>query len=201
MNMTNQFDVIDQALPFNMAEYAELAKTINRAAIAHDGQYRKDKITPYFTHVLRVQSFIYRYITTDLITNQIALLHDTIEDTNITYDCLLSEFGSEVAWGVYELTKDTLLSKESQRKAMMAQCLHASNRAKIVKASDRIDNLSSAPFSFSKHGFLKYLEEAQELHDVLIQNIDDGKILVRETYRAMEYLQSVINTVKQEFGE
>ncbi len=42
-----------------------------------------------------------------------ALLHDTIEDTDITYDDIYTEFGVDVAEAVDALTKDKTLSKKS----------------------------------------------------------------------------------------
>ena len=43
---------------------------------------------------------------------QLALLHDTIEDTKTTYEEIQNLFGSIVADGVKALTKDTALEKE-----------------------------------------------------------------------------------------
>jgi (p)ppGpp synthase/HD superfamily hydrolase len=42
---------------------------------------------------------------------QCALLHDVIEDTDITFERVDAEFGAEVAAGVLALTKNSMLDK------------------------------------------------------------------------------------------
>ena len=61
------------------------------AAFAHEGQV--DKVgQPYITHPLAVSA----KVTTDL-EKTVALLHDVLEDTFVTYDTLNNLFGSEIA--------------------------------------------------------------------------------------------------------
>jgi len=68
---------------------------------AHDGQTRKDKKTPYFEHVKEVASRVSGW---DLKT--VAILHDTIEDTVITAEDLLSVgFPKKIVAAVVALTK------------------------------------------------------------------------------------------------
>lgn len=213
--MNDQFKIINGALglydgiKLDIASFSALSEAISFASIAHDKQYRKDGITPYITHPLRVQVFIYSYITKDITTNQIAILHDVIEDTKYGYSDILDRFGSKVADGVLSLTKDSSLSKEDRKNQMLENCFKASNSSKIVKAADRIDNLSSAPYAFTRRGLLYYIEEAYELYNVLVKspnihqshNGDWGCKLSNQVIKSNEYLKRTIDFVKENFGE
>jgi (p)ppGpp synthase/HD superfamily hydrolase len=72
---------------------------------------------PYVVHLSNVAMEI--LIASQNTTNfnlssaiQIALLHDTLEDTSATYEELEDEFGKEVAKGVQALTKNDKLPKK-----------------------------------------------------------------------------------------
>src|SRR5438445_2992131 len=91
------------------------------AARAHRHQIRKDGQTPYASHVFRV-CLILRHVfgIADERVLTVALLHDTVEDTNTDYDELNEEFGTQVAGWVATLSKDKRLSEEEREAAYMA---------------------------------------------------------------------------------
>ena len=87
-----------------------LIRTANFAAIAHTSQKRKDpQGTPYINHPIGVCQLLCEAGVTDLIILQGALLHDTIEDTSITFEDISQEFGQDVATLVQEVTDDKSL--------------------------------------------------------------------------------------------
>ena len=68
------------------------------AARAHAGQVRKDGVTPYFAHPVRVAMIVREVFgCDDEVALAAAFLHDTIEDTRTDYDDLLGAFGPRVA--------------------------------------------------------------------------------------------------------
>ena len=82
--------------------------TINRynqaflfASKAHRKQYRKGTGTLYFVHPFRVSLAV-----DTLRAKTIALLHDTVEDTDTTIDTIRAVFGDSIADGVALLTHD-----------------------------------------------------------------------------------------------
>lgn len=75
-------------------------KALKFANFKHKGQFDKAGIE-YILHPLEVS--MSEYITNDT-QRAIALLHDTLEDTDTTYQELLDEFGLEIAEGVYILS-------------------------------------------------------------------------------------------------
>jgi len=92
---------------------------------------------------------------------QCALLHDTIEDTEVTYDNIKSEFGSEVANGVLALTKnETLSTKREQMLDSLLRIKEQPIEVWMVKLADRITNLSAPPAYWDKEKRINYREEA-----------------------------------------
>lgn len=97
-----------------------------------------------------------------------AILHDTIEDTEASFEAIEAKFGKQVANGVLALTKNEQLA---DKRAMMLDSL---NRIKkqpkevwAVKMADRISNLYAPPFYWTNDKKLKYLGEAKLIYDAL----------------------------------
>jgi len=116
-------------------------RAVSFAARAHDGQFRKDKVTPYIAHPFRVAMTV-RHVfgSEDVTALAAALLHDTIEDTTTDYDDLLAEFGREVADAVAALTKDMRMEEAKREQAYDQQLANASWQARLVKLADAYDN-------------------------------------------------------------
>jgi guanosine-3',5'-bis(diphosphate) 3'-pyrophosphohydrolase len=113
------------------------------AARAHQGQLRKDKQTPYVSHVFRVC-----LILRDLFGFDdprmlcAALLHDAVEDTTTDFDDLAEKFSPEVALWVALLTKDKRLPEAEREVAYLRGLQEAPWRVKACKLADVYDNLS-----------------------------------------------------------
>ena len=69
------------------------------------------------------------------------LLHDLIEDSDVTIEDIESNFGKEVASIVKANTKNGELSEEKRHEEVLKRCIETSEAASIVKAADIIDNL------------------------------------------------------------
>ena len=113
---------------------------------AHGTQVRKYTGEPYITHPVAVANLVAsRTIDCEMICA--ALLHDVIEDTDVTYDDLMEVgFGRGIAELVLELSDVSELSDGNRdtRKAIDRQhTSEASSRAKTVKLADLIHNSSS----------------------------------------------------------
>ena len=65
------------------------------AAEAHQGQMRKGTQIPYITHLLTTMNYCLQ-LTDDKDVLMAAILHDTIEDTDTTYEDILHHFGSRI---------------------------------------------------------------------------------------------------------
>lgn len=113
------------------------------ATKAHAGQTRKFTGVPYITHPVAVAKIakdaVSKFETTfskDLL-EAVALLHDVLEDTAVTYDELLHVFGKDVADRVRILTK---VPGETYLQAILRA--KGDDVTKIVKLADNIHNSS-----------------------------------------------------------
>lgn len=99
---------------------------------------------------------------------QMAILHDTIEDTTVTFEDIEAFFGSRVAIGVQALTKNSNISNKAER---MLDSLNRVNvlekEVGIVKLADRITNLQAPPSHWSKEKIQKYCDEAKVIASAL----------------------------------
>lgn len=99
---------------------------------------------------------------------QVALLHDTIEDTQTDFDEIKNEFGERVALGVKALTKNDALSTKKQKMMDSLNRINALDKeVGMVKLADRITNLQAPPDRWSKEKISDYLEEARIINNVL----------------------------------
>lgn len=112
---------------------------------AHKGQFRRSG-EPYITHCLSVAEIL-ADLKLDYISIAAALLHDVVEDTNITEEELSEKFGSEVTRLVKGLTKIAELRLESRedrqaenfRKMLLS--MSEDLRVILIKFADRLHNM------------------------------------------------------------
>lgn len=149
---------------FSQENYIEI---LNFAAIAH-GEQKTPKDLPYIAHITCVAMEVINACEKSSLDEEkanlaisCALLHDVIEDANITYDELYMKFGEKVANGVEALTKDkTLASKQEQMKDSIERLLTQPYEVQMVKLADRIINLGIPPKHWDNDKIKKYQKEA-----------------------------------------
>ena len=149
---------------FSQENYIEV---LNFAAIAH-GEQKTPKDLPYIAHITCVAMEVINACEKSSLDEEkanlaisCALLHDVIEDANITYDELYMKFGEKVANGVEALTKDkTLASKQEQMKDSIERLLTQPYEVQMVKLADRITNLGIPPKHWDNDKIKKYQKEA-----------------------------------------
>ena len=122
-----------------------MTKAFEVARLAHSQQKRKSG-EGYINHPLAVAKIV-ADIGLDETTVAAALLHDAVEDTEITVADVEREFGAEVAAivdGVTKLERIQFDSKEAQQAATMRKMLVAMAkdlRVLIIKLADRLHNM------------------------------------------------------------
>ena len=128
--------------PYDLEKITQAYKVAEQA---HEGQLRTSG-DPYITHPLAVAAILLDYcMDTDTICA--ALLHDTVEDTDVTLDELRKKFGEDVALMVDGVTKIglvPLVSKEEQQAENIRKILMAMSkdiRVIIIKLADRLHNM------------------------------------------------------------
>lgn len=78
---------------------------------------------------------------TDLNVLMAAILHDTVEDTDTTFDELEQRFGSKIRRIVEECSDDKTKSKLERKRLQIEHAKDASFEAKLVKLADKLYNL------------------------------------------------------------
>ena len=135
---------------FTEAEIAEVDKAFRLAADVHSAQLRYSG-QPYIIHPIAVANILID-LGMDAQSIEAALLHDTVEDTDVTLAQLRAEFGEEVAAlvdGVTKLGKVPLATKEefqaeNIRKMLLA--MYRDIRVIIIKLADRLHNMRTLGF-------------------------------------------------------
>lgn len=130
---------------FNEEEIAAIKQAYQLANKAHQGQFRKTGES-YITHPVSVATIVVG-LNLDYRSVMVALLHDVIEDTNVTRQELSEHFGKEVAQLVDGLSKLTHLHFESKAEAQAANfqkmilAMVDDIRIVLIKLSDRLHNM------------------------------------------------------------
>ncbi|WP_223787519.1 RelA/SpoT family protein [Marinicella meishanensis] len=129
----------------NADEKAKLREAVHFGAYAHEKQIRKSG-EPYITHPITV-STVLAELRVDLDTLIAGVLHDTIEDTDITFQDIAEHFNSDVANLVEAVTKLDKLKfrnlKEAQAETFVKMLFAMADdiRVIIIKLSDRLHNM------------------------------------------------------------
>ena len=151
-----------------MTNIVERARVFATAAHAAVGQTRKYTGEPYVVHPIEVSELVASVNGTEAMVAA-ALLHDVLEDTEVTVDLLEEQFGSKVADLVLWLT-DISRPEDGNRSARKALDRQHSAVAPAAAQTIKVADLISNTRSIIAHdpGFAKvYLEEKRLLLDVL----------------------------------
>ncbi|MFI6084683.1 RelA/SpoT family protein [Streptomyces sp. NPDC051217] len=148
------------------ADLLVLGKAYVLAEMSHRGQFRKSG-EPYITHPLAV-TLILAELGAETTTLTASLLHDTVEDTDVTLDQVRAEFGDEVCYlvdGVTKLEKvdyGAAAEPETFRKMLVATGNDV--RVMSIKLADRLHNMRTLGVMRPE----KQVRIAKVTHDVLI---------------------------------
>ncbi|BGP52789.1 hypothetical protein JCM8202_003868 [Rhodotorula sphaerocarpa] len=155
----------------------QLLDAAHFAAVAHNQQRRKSAAQPaYIQHPLHValllsspESSLHPDPPLEIL--QAAVLHDTVEDTDVTPQDLENRFGAAVTKIVLECSDDKNLKKEERKQAQIDSAPHKSDAAKHVKLADKLSNLrdlmspEGRPASWSLTRIQEYFIWAKKVTD------------------------------------
>lgn len=123
------------------------------AVDAHQGTERRGKGFPYIIHPMEAAAIV-ATVTSDQELLAAAVLHDVVEDTDVTIDQIRSEFGERVANLVQHETapKDKSLDWRGKKQAQLDQLETADRDSKIVAIGDKLSNLRGIANDYSSVG-------------------------------------------------
>ena len=118
-------------------------KALQIASLAHEGQYRKNTKIPYIAHPAAVGMILQKAGYRDEMIAA-GILHDTIEDTDLTLEDLERDFGKEVAVIVEGCSEpDKSLSWEERKEHTIEFLKSAPEEIRIVACADKLHNVRS----------------------------------------------------------
>lgn len=135
---------------YSEKDQEEINNAFLYAKNGHQGQKRKSG-EEYITHPLHVAIYLAE-LNFDIETIKAALLHDLVEDTDITYQDIKKTFGKEVADlvdGVTKLDKIKYNSREEAKADAIRKMVIAMSkdiRVLILKLADRLHNIETIEF-------------------------------------------------------
>ena len=140
-------------LPITERYPEEVWRAANYAATAHQEQIRKLSGRHFIEHPFEVLELA-RRATDDVSTQQAAILHDTVEDTWVTFKDLREQFGDEVTLIVWGVTKDDDIEDRLERKqAYLDRLQHqAPDASVLIAVADKLHNLTDQIENYKKLG-------------------------------------------------
>ena len=174
-----------------------LKRALDYATTKHDGKYRKGyDHKPYITHPIEVSNYVENYMKyePDLKKYKIvALLHDTLENTDATYDEEKELFGEDIANTVLELTNDNEDKKRLGKDIYLANKMTSmKDKTLIVKLCDRLHNVSeldtatdefNEKYTIETIYIINYLLLNRELNKTHLKLINDIMNKIKEVSR------------------
>lgn len=160
--------LIDKLNEYNREEVEVIKKAYEYVKKLHDGQYRQSG-EPYINHPLNV-AYILADMHADRDTICAGLLHDVLEDTEITKEDIAHDFNQNVANlvdGVTKLSKMNFSSKQEQNLANTRKIITGITedvRIIIIKLADRLHNMRTLQFKSE----FKQKENALETMEIFV---------------------------------
>ena len=151
------------------------------AAAAHDGQFRRSG-EAYVFHPINV-AMILAELKLDYYCITAALLHDCIEDTTLTHEDIVNDFGEEVAHIVQGVSKLTGLEfhsnidKQAQNFRKLFLAMSTDMRVMMIKLADRLHNMRTLK-SMRRDKQLRIAKETSEIHAPIARRLGLNSIRV-----------------------
>lgn len=173
-------------------ETARILAAAQYAAEKHASQKRKGEAgEPYINHVIEVAHLVSNVVPDDANVVIAALLHDVLEDTEVTAAEMRRQFGQDVTNLVMEMTDDKSLPKKERKRLQVEHAPSMSVRAQIIKLADKISNLQSILVS----------PPAKWDYERKKQYFDWGKQVVEALSSPNPILKAEFERTYQRFGE
>lgn len=199
-------DILEKVRQYNPKADLEL---INRAYIfsakAHAGHVRQSG-EPYLVHPLLVADIL-ADMKMDVMTIAVGLLHDTVEDTEVTREELVNNFDEEVTSLVDGLTKisqlefETKVHRQAENLRRMILSMAQDIRVIMIKLADRLHNMRTLQHLNTEKRF-KVAQETMDIYAPLANRLGISWIQAELEDLSFQYLhpeayKSIKERVKQ----
>ena len=187
-------DLISRVKKYNPDGVPLITKAFEMADNAHKNQLRKSG-EPYIIHPLYV-GIILADLEMDTNTIIAGILHDIIEDTDITYDELKKEFNSDIADivdGVTKLNRMEIgnldkMDEQAENLRKMFLAMAKDIRVIVVKLADRLHNMRTLSH-MPKNKQIEKARETLDIYSPIAQRLGISKIKVELDDLSLKYLE------------
>lgn len=182
---------------------ALISKAYDLAKEAHKGQKRVSK-DDYFIHLTEV-AYITATLKSDTVTVVSALLHDTLEDTNLKPKVIFETFGKEVLDIVEAVTKiqNIKFAQEDKAAENIRKVILATSkdfRVIIVKLADRLHNMRTLKF-MPRDKQIRISKETLEIYVPIAYKLGISRIKSELEDLCLKYLNpTVYDKIKNKVG-
>lgn len=156
-----------------------IEKAMRLAVVAHKDQVRKSDNSPYIVHpimvsmILQQQGFAEEVIAAGIV-------HDLLEDTDVTAEILRDELGEEVLSYVAAVSEETDLPWEERKEKYADSVANAPEGAKAVSIADKVHNAESILDDYQSKGaavwevFNRGKEKKLWFEELVYQKVSDS---------------------------
>lgn len=171
----------------------ELVRTAFEMAVEAHKTMRRKSGEPYILHPLAVAQICVEEIGLGVRSTICALLHDTVEDTDITLEDVAREFGNEIARIIDGLTKistvvDANTSQQAENFKKILLTLTDDPRVILIKLADRLHNMRTLD-SMKREKQLKISSETVYVYAPLAHRLGLYNIKTEMEDLSMKYLE------------
>ena len=171
----------------------EMIRTAFEMAVEAHKTMRRKSGEPYVLHPLAVAMICVEEIGLGVRSTICALLHDTVEDTDISLEDIQREFGPEIAKIVDGLTKisnvlDTNTSQQAENFKKILLTLTDDPRVILIKLADRLHNMRTLD-SMKREKQLKISSETVYVYAPLAHRMGLYNIKTEMEDLAMKYME------------
>ncbi|MEL0655802.1 HD domain-containing protein [Pseudoalteromonas issachenkonii] len=150
-----------------MSSHKLLIKSLELASKNHAQQKRKSDGSPYINHLIEVTALLTNIAEIDDADElSAAILHDILEDTEVTRDELYKTCGNRVLELVEALSDDKSLSLEERREKALKVLPKKHSSVKRIKLADLCSNASAIPSGWSlerQREYFHWLDQVAEI--------------------------------------
>ena len=165
MTVQEQYDhLVETIHEYNPGADFVMIDKAYRYAVEHHGEQKRKDGSPYVTHPIAVAQIVADELHLDSESIVASLLHDTIEDTDVTYDDVAHEFSPTIAnlvEGVSKLSRVVYTTKEEEQMENLRKMLMAMSRdirVILIKIADRTHNMRTMEYQSTEKQRQKSLE-------------------------------------------
>ena len=179
-----------------------LDRAIVFAVRAHAGTERRGKGFPYIVHPMEAVEIV-ATMTNDQELLAAAVLHDTVEDTDVTIEQIQAEFGDRVASFVVAESDephqrpDSVENWHARKQAAIDRLARASHDAKMVALGDKLSNMRAIARDYAQQGDalwnLFHTKDRKE-HEWHYRGLADSLRELHDTFAYQEF-ERLINQV------